>query len=74
MLVPIMPCDKIFFGVDVNRNAEGEHVVVVVLPDSPAEDAEIQVGSVIKKVDAMDVSHLGRHSEKGRHLAQLALC
>ena len=75
----MMPTEKVLFGVDLLFNDEGEHVITKVWDGSPAAQAEIKVGSVLKKVegstisglDLEEVCELTRHFQGNRNLPLL---
>jgi hypothetical protein len=53
-----MPTQKLPFGVSLLLNDDGEHVISGVCPASPADQSEIDVGSVLKMVDGCDITGL----------------
>jgi len=53
-----MPSQKLPFGVSLLLNDDGEHVISGVCPASPADQSEIDVGSVLKMVDGCDITGL----------------
>lgn len=53
-----LPTQKLPFGVSLLLNDDGEHVISGVCPASPADQSEIEVGSVLKVVDGCDITGL----------------
>lgn len=53
-----MPTEKMFLGILLRKNSKGLHKIVQVFQGSPAEDANLIEGTILLKVDHVDVSHL----------------
>jgi len=54
----ILPTEKMFLGILLRKSSKGLHKIVQIFEGSPADDANLMEGTILLKVDHVDVSHL----------------